>query len=447
MSYTKPLWGEGLFLRPQNFQQQDAYHERRLNHAVKALEPYYWGLQHLKVDVEALSTGSLRVTEISAIFPDGEHLVAPQFDAPPPAINLDELPISDGTVISIAIPLQKETGGNLEQNASSSTSEARYAVQADSTTDLYTKAIAAQITYLRKNVRLVSSNAPTDHLSTIPILRLRRSANAGYEIDETFIAPTLSIQASTALYEQLKHILDALQAKVSALYGFHREPTQHVIEYRSGDAASFWLLHTANTSHAVLMHLYRNPLTHPERLFQELLRLAGALLTFSKEYTLADLPAYHHKQPEAGFLKLDQILRDLLETVISTRYFSISLSETRPSIHSGRLDSGKIDARTMLFLAVNSSMPVAQLEDIVPMRFKVGSPDDVEKLVLSAMPGVPLTYTPQVPAAIPVKPSTAYFSLQPSGKLYEAMLQSQSIAIYVPNGIPDLKLELVAVTQ
>ena len=28
------------------------------------------------------------------------------------------------------------------------------------------------------------------------------------------------------------------------------------------------------------------------------------------------------------------------------------------------------------------------------MRFKVGAPEDVDKLVLSAMPGVPLTYTP-----------------------------------------------------
>ena len=34
---AKLLWGEGLFLRPQHFQQQDRYHEARLNQTACAL--------------------------------------------------------------------------------------------------------------------------------------------------------------------------------------------------------------------------------------------------------------------------------------------------------------------------------------------------------------------------------------------------------------------------
>jgi type VI secretion system protein ImpJ len=67
--------------------------------------------------------------------------------------------------------------------------------------------------------------------------------------------------------------------------------------------------------------------------------------------------------------------------------------------------------------------------------------------VLSAMPGVQLVYTPQVPAAIPVKPGACYFALQTRGALYERMLQAQSIAIYAPAGIPELKLDLIAVAH
>jgi type VI secretion system protein ImpJ len=82
----------------------------------------------------------------------------------------------------------------------------------------------------------------------------------------------------------------------------------------------------------------------------------------------------------------------------------------------------------------------------VPARFKVGAPDDVDKLVLSAMPGVRLAYTPQVPPAIPVRPGACYFSLEARGELYDRMLQSRSATIYAPSGINDLKLELIAVT-
>ena len=92
-------------------------------------------------------------------------------------------------------------------------------------------------------------------------------------------------------------------------------------------------------------------------------------------------------------------------------------------------------------------MPSADLVDAVPIRFKVGAPDDVDKLVLSAMGGVRLSHATQVPAAIPVRPGAHYFALEPRGSLYERMLQAQAMAIYVPSGISDLQIELFALNQ
>jgi type VI secretion system protein ImpJ len=83
----------------------------------------------------------------------------------------------------------------------------------------------------------------------------------------------------------------------------------------------------------------------------------------------------------------------------------------------------------------------------VPLRLKVGAPDDVEKLVLSAMSGVRLTHAAQVPAAIPVRPGASYFVLDARGPLYERMLKAQSIMIYAPESYQDLKLDLIAVTS
>jgi len=65
--------------------------------------------------------------------------------------------------------------------------------------------------------------------------------------------------------------------------------------------------------------------------------------------------------------------------------------------------------------------------------------------VLSAMPGIRLVHAPQVPAAVPVRPGTYYFALEPRGALYERMLQAQAVAIYAPQGWNDLTIELIAV--
>ncbi|RKP50981.1 type VI secretion system baseplate subunit TssK [Trinickia fusca] len=448
MSYSaKLLWGEGLFLRPQHFQQQDAYHEARLFESIRSIQPFNWGVRSVRFDTDALSNNQLRVTELSLIFPDGTLYAAPQADELPETQSLDTLPEGVGEfVFYVALHPLRETGTNYSSDPGEHFTS-RYASRQVPVADQFTDAAVADLTFLKTRVKLVGHNEPRAQLVTVPVARVRRTATSGFELDETFVPPSLSIDASPVLSLRLRQLIDALQAKVSALYGFHREPTKNIIEFRSGDIASFWLLHTANAAVASLVHLHQYPSLHPERLFHELLRLAGQLMTFSKRYALTDLPVYRHEDPGPVFAQLDTIVRDLLETVISTRYFAIALDEVRPSFHVGRLDSGKIDEKTTFFIAVSADMPPVELVDAVPARFKVGAPDDVDKLVLSAMPGVRLTYTPQVPPAVPVRPGACYFALETRGALYDRMLQAQSAMIYAPSGINELKLELIAVTS
>lgn len=440
---SKVFWGEGLFLRPQHFQRQDAYHEGRLQDLSTALHPYAWGLRQARFDVQSLASGTLRALQLSAIFPDGESYAAPGDDELPEAVSLTDLPAGvQSTTIHLALPLLKEHGGNCAEAGGGAS--ARFTQHNQPTLDLYTDASEAELAYLRKSVRLLTDDEPRDPYVTVPVARVRRTSTGGFEFDDSFLAPALNIASSPQLHAQLRRLLDSLQAKTDALYGLHREPSQHIIEFRSGDIASFWLLHTVNSSFAALSHLFRHPGLHPERLHQELLRLAGSLLTFSKIYSLSDLPHYSHAQPEAGFERLFDMIRELLDTVISARYFQIALSEVKPSFHLGRLDSQRIDEKSVFYLGVAADIPGPELIQTIPVRFKVGAPDDVEKCVLSALPGLKLAHAAQVPAAIPVRPGSYYFAIEPRGPLYERMIKSQSLMIYVPSGLRELKLELIA---
>ncbi|QJE00030.1 type VI secretion system baseplate subunit TssK [Massilia forsythiae] len=442
---SKVLWGEGLLLRPQHFQRQDAYHEHRLHKGVKAANPYAWGVERLQLDRDALADNVLRILDLALRFQDGELVDAPGSDELPPTIDLSQLgPAQQSVTYYAALPGLKPFNGNFAQPGQP-TNTVRFLQANQETPDLYTQASAVQVAYLTRTVRLVAEFEPRDAYIHFPLLRLRRAATGGFELDPAFVPPSLSVEAAPPLFQQLRRLLDALQAKVSALYGHHREPSRNVIEFRSGDMSSFWLLHTASAAHAALAHHYHHPALHPERLYEQLLAVAGGLLTFSRSWTLADLPPYRHDDPGPAFFKLHQIIRELLDTVISSKYFAIALSEARPSYHLGMLDSGKIDDKTTFYIAVSADIPALELVDVVPLRFKVGAPDDVEKCVLSALPGVRLQYAPQLPAAVPVRPDTCYFTLDPKGQMYERMLQAQSISIYVPSGIKELTLELLAV--
>ena len=439
---AKVLWGEGLFLRPQHFQQQDRYHETRLHRTAQALHPYLWGVRGIEWDYDALKANRLRLQSLSLIFRDGEIVDAPSSNPLPVAIDLSNIPPSVQEITwHAALPSLAPSGGNASMSGNT-----RYSECTRETSDLYTEAPAVDVSFLKSAVRLISDQEPLGGFDCVPLIRLRRMVTGGFEPDPSFIPPGLSIAGSPALKAILDRLLDALQAKVHSLQGHMREPGRNVIEFRSSDVSSFWLLHTVSTSAAALMHYVRNPELHPERLFEALLALAGAMMTYSKQYALIHLPGYRHEDPAQCFTALDRIIRDLLDTVISTRYFAIALTEEKPSYHLGKLDSGKIDQRTTLYLAVSASLPALELVEVVPLRVKVGAPDDVEQCVLSAMPGVKLTHAAQVPAAIPVQPDTYYFALEGKGMLYEQMLKAQSISIYVPAGIRDLRLNLIAVT-
>jgi type VI secretion system protein ImpJ len=170
-------------------------------------------------------------------------------------------------------------------------------------------------------------------------------------------------------------------------------------------------------------------------------------MAFSRKVSVKDLPGYDHEQPGPAFARLDAVLHDLVDMVISSKYLAIPLAQdaARPSYFEGKLPTDAIGPKALLCLGVQADLPALELVALAPARFKVGAPDDVSRLVASALPGVELTHLPQVPPAVPVRPSTYYFALQGRGQLYQNMLQAQTVSVYAPSGIRELSLELFVI--
>ena len=445
---SKVLWAEGLTLGPQQLQQQDRYHEARLRKIATAANPNLWGVGVLRWNLDDLANKLLRADAMSLIFQDGEIYEAPGADALPAPVDLAALPAAQTSVtFYAALPLLKPYGGNVAGGAAPA-GGTRYALTAADTADLFTDALSVNIAYLHKKAQLLSEAEPRDSYVNFPVVRLRRQSGGGFEIDPDFMPPSLSYDAVAPLQLLFTNLMGKLAAKIEALYLLQRQPNIDVIEVHSGDATAFWMLHTISSASAALGHYARGARQHPERLFVGLLELAGGLMAFSKYYALAQLPAYEHGDPAPAFARLDAIIRDLVDTVISSRCFQIPLAreKDRPAIHRALLDVDKVDQKTTLIFAVCADMPALELVAMVPVRFKVASPEDVEHLITSALAGVSLVHMAQVPSAVPVRPNTYYFSITPKGDLYERMLKAQALTLYAPAGLKDMEVALIGVS-
>lgn len=448
----KVLWGEGLFLRPQHFQLQDAYHEQRLNHMIQASLPFAYGIQSIEFDETQLGMNILALSRIKMVWQDGEIYRAPELDLLPEPIQLDTLNLRTEMAIYLALPMIQASKQNLHHQDHSQSS--RYHSYLSSTHDLFTNAATAEITLVRRRAEFKIfeiSQGPEQVLDGyfyLPIGTMKRQSSGNFVLDHKFIPPILHIEASENLLNNLKRTLNIIRAKIKTIQNNNRENEQKLIEFRSGDIVSFWLVNALNTAHATLNHILQYPRIHPERLYSELLRLTGSLLTFSTAYAVDHLPQYQHHHLQESFGQLDVILRELLDTIISNRYISIALKETRPSYWVGSLETDKISRDTRFYLAVSSSvMPAHDLIAYVPIRFKVGSTVDVEQRVIAALPAVPVQHLIQVPTAIPVRSGVSYFEIEPNNELYQRMLESETICVYIPSGFQDISIELIAVVN
>lgn len=446
----KILWGEGLFLRPQHFQIQDTYHEQRLNQTIRSTIPFAYGVQSLRFDETQLGTHVLALEQVEMMWQDGEIYAAPSRDLLPEPVQLDDLNFRGEMTIYLALSILQPNKKNVAYEEA--TQPSRYHSYLTETHDLYTDATPAEITLVRRRTELklleseIDPNHDLDGFLYLPIGKIKRQSSGSFELDHKFIPPILHIEACESLISNLKRTLNVIKAKIKTIQTNNRENEQKLIEFRSGDIVSFWLVNALNTAHATLSHLLLNPQIHPERLFFELLRLTGSLLTFSTAYEVDHLPKYKHHNLQESFTQLDTILRELLDTIISSRYINIGLKEIRPSYWVGSLESDKITRESRLYISVSSTMmQTHELVQIVPLRFKVGTTVDVEQRVVSALPAIPIHHLMQVPTAIPVRSGVSYFEVEPHHELYQRMLDSETICIYVPAGFQDISIELIAV--
>ena len=438
---SKIMWSEGLTLGPQHFQRQDLYHETRLQRIASALNPYFWGVRSLEWNVDGLGHNRLAADAMSIIFPDGEIFEAPAADMLPAPVDLSRLPSDVDTFTFYAtIALVKPHGGNADEHA-------RY-VRCDlGTPDLFSEALEIDVPFLKKQVRLLTHAETHAGYASVPVVQLRRSEQGGFELVREFIPPSVIVAAGARLSRMLEGLISVMTTKIESLQRMHRKANNDVYEVGSGDISSWWMLNIVSTANAQLTHCARSSGLHPETMFQQMLAAAGGLMTFSDRYKTADLPAYRHDAPGEPFAQLDALLRYLVDTVIGTKYFLIPLvtDKSRRSYSQAVLDPAKVTQQTQLYLAVTADMPALELVAAVPIRLKIAAPDNLESIVGSALPGVPVAHMPQVPSAIPVRPNTFYFSLSVKSPLYQKALEEGTLAVYAPDGMPGLKIELIAV--
>jgi len=445
---SRVVWAEGMYLAPQHFQAQNRYFEEAVHFATASLWRDAYGLASCQLDADALRNGTVSLLHARGMFQDGLPFDIPECDPRPDPHNIVEkfLPTTDSLTVALAIPRWLPGQQNCDLDSFPSGS-ARYLSTTEMVHDENTGLEPKPVQMGRKNIRLVVVPTKDENLLTLPIARVMRDQTGHFVYDPMFVPPCLRISASERLATMLQRLVEILEEKSAVVTQEQQSGEKFQTGMSARQVAQFWFLHAINSSLTPLRHILMAKHRHPEELFREMSRLAGALCTFSLDSNPRSLPAYDHYDPGAGFTALEDHIRRHLEIIVPSQAIVIPLKGTARYFYEGDVRDPRCLGPSRWMLGIRSPVGEGDLISKTLQLVKVCSSQFVPELVKRALPGLGLSHRQVPPAAVSAKVDCQYFVINRTGPCWEHILKTRSVGVYVPGELPTPDLELIVLLE
>lgn len=440
--HNKVVWTEGLFLRPQLFQQQERYLESYAHQRAASSTPFYWGFHHYSIDIGSLSLGKLVVSDAAGVFTDGTPFQIPAQTTPPSPLTI--LPEHIDQRIYLAISIRTPNTEETTFDDSTDASLARYVAVDEELPDANSIGQGPKLVQLAQlRLRFLPQKELTAAWIGLPIAKvIALHSDGSAELDFNLIPPVTGVGANSLLaswatkIQGLTHLRGNTLA--SRLTGADGKTSD------AGEVSDYLLLQILNRYEPLLNHLLTVQETSPETLYTLLCSFGGELSTFVRTATRRPKkwPAYQHLNPYATFKELTDDVHAMLNEVLVRSAQRIDF-ETRPhGMHVASIDPVTLQGFGSVVLAVAAQMPADLLVSQFATQSKIGPSDHLPELIRSHLPGIGLSALPVPPRQIPFNAGFVYYELANVGPMWEHILKHGGLAMHIAGNFPSLRVEL-----
>jgi type VI secretion system protein ImpJ len=439
--YSKVVWSEGLFLRPQHFQQQDRYFERYVETRCQSLVPHSWGFTELEVERDLLSIGKFGLRRATGVFPDGTPFRIPDDDPLPAPIDIGA-EVHD-QVLYLALPLRRAGAADVDRSAGADglvRHDVREVEASDATSSSGESAVL-EVGSLR--TRFLLANEVTQAYACVPLAQVIECRTDKHVLlDDTFIPTVLDVRASRRLSTYMTELLGLLHQRGDALGGRVTASSRGA----SAEIAEFLMLQAINRAEPVLAHYVDSGVLHPEDLFRFCVAAAGELSTFTAPSKRPPkLEGYRHDQLRESFEPVIAALRAALSTVLEQSAIPIPIESKKFGISVAAVADRSLYGTAVFILAARADVPAEDLRRRFPSQLKIGPVEKIRDLVNLQLPGVPVHAVPVAPRQIPYHAGFVYFELDQSHELWSQLKTSGGVAMHVAGEFPGLGMEFWAI--
>lgn len=437
--YSRIAWSEGLFLRPQHFQQQERYFDYCRQQQLAMQLPYSFGVRRLSVDHQSLKFGQFALAELEAILPDGTVLQLPQVESLPAAIQIAKS--CRDQLVYLCLALDKPHGQNISSAEAGHISRYGYAEHSVADNSLAEEATELlQLAKLRLMFKLESEDR--GGFVCLPIARIREVSEQGeVKLMKKFIPPLVDIQQDSELCAFINEALGMLCQRADALADRLGKG-----QGTANSIADFLMLQVLNRYEPVLRHLKNGVLEHPLNLYRLMVSMLGELATFtSRQKRPPQFPPYQHDDLTAVFGNLSVIMNQTLSVVLEQTAQALPLEQAKFGILVSPLTDKTLLEYAQFVLAVSADLPADDIRKHLPARLKIGPVEHIRELVNNQLPGIAVTGLPVAPRQVPYHAGYHYFQLDKGSIYWERLANSGGLALHLSGNYPGLKIELWAI--
>ncbi len=438
---NRVIWSEGLFIKPQHFQQQFRHSENQLKQQINSVHEFMYGLMSVQINSEYLNFGRIALVSASGITPDGTPFDFPLLDDLPEPVDVEDAAFAN-QLIYLAIPMREDS--MQEISWPQDMGHSRYKACTQMARDIHSReGDDVELDVAKVNLRLMFEKDDRSAYSALPIARiLEKRPDGSVVLDPHFMPCSMSVRA-----------IPYLSRFVGEMGGLMRERAKNIAERlaqpsQSGvaEVTDFMLLQVLNRVHQWFTHLSRLAVLHPERLYEALLQVASELITYTRDNRLPELfPAYEHENPQRSFTPLIQSLQQSLSTVLEPKAVSIPLEKRKYGLMGAAIGDRSLLETADFIIAVKANLPLETLRKQFIHQTKVASVERIRDLISLQLPGIPLISLPVAPRQLPYHAGFTYFQLDRNSVNWEMLKESNGFAFHVAGDIPQLDLQFWAI--
>jgi type VI secretion system protein ImpJ len=438
---AKVHWTEGLFLRPHHLQQGDRYLESAIESRARHVTPYPWGFATLEIDRDLAQQSKFALRRGSGIMPDGGLFDFPAESPAPAAIEAPET--AAGQLVWLTMPARADN--SREVSPERAENAARYVVGAESVIDSASHLRIEEeieVAYPRLAYEIRKTAKPG--YVGLPMARIVEVHDRTLVFDEKFAPPLLICAAHPTVEGWLDRVAGWIGNKLDELARYASDATAG----GGLQSADYLMLQMLNREIPVLKHFRTSRYVHPERLYEEFLRIAGELATFaSQERRAREYGVYDHNDLERVFAPVLRDIQDFLSSRLDRRAIRLELIERGPNAYISTIKDRTLFRNATLVLEVSARRPLTEIQQNLPAYLKVGPNTKMNEIVRAHLPGINLVHLPTPPPQIRAITDHVYFYFDHNSPLWPEFSVATAIGMHFAGDWPELQMELWAIRE